>query len=122
MFGTSWFFQTQILLKKDSTFKYQYFGDLTNQIVYGTYSVTNDTIQLFLEQIPPDTMFSNVDSLSYLVITNARQPVIREKWFYRDGKLWKVDHDGKINHFSRDGAYRERDFYLKKTSYRWREW
>lgn len=90
-FPISEFFTTQIQLNTDSTFKYEWWGDMRNDLAIGSYEVNNDTILLTYIPSKYDTLYFWKDDT-----TGADTNII---WHYKTYNPTKQDHAIKLKNY-----------------------
>lgn len=130
------FFVTTVKLNSDSTFEYNFRGDLVNESGKGTYEVNNGIVDLtFIKQPIKRTEYwiredssGNIDTV-YYNIDEIFNPPRTEPLTYKLGnnKLWIINKYGKVvkraNCYSRtrkflfwgDKFTTTRKYYLDKT-------
>lgn len=131
----SGWFTTQIQLNKDQTFKYQFKGDLSNDLAHGTFTINGDTIKLNYEthasiELTPQIAGDSAEFKSYFPnLSELNRP---QELLYKNGKLWFLNEKGQIKRTAL--GYRrqflifgprklvKRIFYLKPVNYEWKNW
>ena len=128
-------FSVQILLSSDSTFKYQYIGDLTNDKAKGIYKVVKDTVYLEFEDTYVESWPDLLDTVTYIstdttgkeitLTVDFNQPTSPrpQKLLFKGRKLLIMNSDGQVEKRIEDRKGRLRNFYLKKNeNHTWTDW
>ena len=128
-------FASKIILNKDSTFRYDWFFDISSSWSYGKWSVINDT--LFLKIIPIfDTVrYTNKSGLHIdsIILSNSTIPYLYtqdsvflhpeytagfgqnkqpcpSKLFYKKARLYQIGRNGKLIKLKSTGYWTHKKF------------
>ncbi len=99
------FFVTKIKLNKNYTFKYNFSGDLINEIGKGTFEITNENVILLKFENETETDKSIAEILS-----SGNGKIEDKKYKYKNGKLFHFHIDGYV--VKRGKAYSRHKKYL----------
>jgi len=135
-FAMAGWFDTQIQLNDDSTFKYQLIGDLFYDLTQGTYTIDKDTIKLAFDKEPLfDTLRISGDSTVIIPLPNNPATANRpNNLLFKNRKLFKIGDNGQVikkyQGFSKMRQFiffghkrmKYRKFYLEKVDYEWKNY
>jgi len=112
-FASNGFFWTLLELQTDSSFFYQFSGDMINKKAIGNYTIRNRNIELryvpskndsFLIGVKEDTVWA-LDKKSFKIITvgtpisiydSAEVETRPREFYYKNGKLFRINSKGKL--------------------------